>query len=117
MNLEQWLTLALVIIGLCGGVWGIIKALLYRDRKNVEDQQQAMWKRVDEIRKELTDARRDLDVLRERVRGLPDHDALQDKIDSMEEKLERKFDALAQRIQEVFEQASLRFRCPHDVGG
>lgn len=117
MNLEQWLTLALVIIGLCGGVWGIIKALLSRDRKNVEDQQKAMWKKVDTLREELNEARRELDVLKERVHGLPDWEVLENKIGAMEERLDKRFEVLARGIKEVIEQASLRFRCPHDVGG
>ena len=117
MNLEQWFTLALVIIGLSGGIWGIIKALLYRDRKGVEDQQEETRKWVEEIQKELSAAQIELAVLKERINGIPDRDFLQTKMDSMEEKLERKFDLLAARLQEVFEKGVMRLRCPHADGG
>ena len=54
-------------------------------------------------------------VLRERVRSMPDHDALREKFREMEEQLDKKFDHLFKQFQEAFALATTKFRCPHDT--
>ena len=116
------LGLALIVIG---GVWGVIKMLLMRDRKSVDDQakeaarqneeaRNAIWRRLDELRHEVVQIQVEQGVLRERVRSMPDHDTLHGKFEAMEEKLEKKLDSLVKQVQEAFTLAVAKFRCPYD---
>jgi len=105
-----------LILAIIGGIWGIIRLLLLRNRKNLEDQQRTMWEKLDAMRKELSAAQQELGILRERVRALPDQKEFSAQLQAQEEKLDRKLQALAQQIQESFVQATQRFRCPHDPG-
>lgn len=114
-----------LLLGIAGGVWGVIKGLLARDRKSVDDRaeaeskvnkevQSAIWRRLDELRSEVNQVRIDQEVLKERIRSMPDHDALHAKLEAIEERLEKKLDVLVKQVQEAFAVATARFKCPHD---
>ena len=116
------LTLLAVAVG---GVWGIIKTLLTRDRKAVDDRasetarqnkevQADIWKRLNELQADVTAVKIDQGVLKERIRSMPDHDALHTKLEAIEERLEKKLDTLVKQVQEAFTLATAKFRCPHD---
>lgn len=102
MNLELIASWALVVLAVGGGLWGIIKTLLARDRKAVEDQQAAMWRRLDEVKKELQSALVEQARLKERVDSTPDWET---RFQAMESRLEGKFKDIMDQIRELYMQA------------
>jgi len=109
------LSLAMVVLVVTGGIWGVIKGLLARDRKSVDDQAKAMWKRLDELRAELVKTQIEQGVIKEQVRQLPDKDALHEKFQDLQEKLDQKLERISEQVQEAFSVAASKFRCPHAV--
>lgn len=107
------LSLIAVILVLGGGIWGIIRSLLARDRNTVDKNEGALWKRLDELRSEQVKIKIEQGVLRERVRAMPDHDELHEKFEAMQEKLDKKLSLISQQVQEAFAAAASRFKCPH----
>ena len=94
--------MAAVIAGLLG-LFSTLLGLFWRihnrerDKRNLDSS--AQWARINELHQEVTVAKQDLAVLRERVRALPDAEFIHEKLAAMEEKLERKLDALGARIE------------------
>lgn len=113
MKFENILGIIALILVVSGGVWGIIKTLLVRDRKGVDDQAKAIWKRLDELRADLVRTQIEAGVLKEQVRQLPDKDALHEKFEALQERLDQKLDTISKQVQEAFAVAASKFHCPH----
>ena len=125
MNTQEILGVLALVLVVTGGVWGTIKMLLIRDRTSQDNQAKeaarlneearaTIWKRLDELRADMTEIQVEQGVLRERVRTMPDHDALHAKLEAIEERLERRLDNLVKQVQEAFQAATAKFRCPYD---
>jgi gas vesicle protein len=110
VNLSQIVSAAAVMAVISGGIWGIIRSLLARDRKSVEDQQTAMWKQLNSLRQELKEAQIELGKLKERIQLTPDWDK---RIQLMEEKLEKRFDKISTEFREFFTKAFETFQQKH----
>jgi hypothetical protein len=54
-------------------------------------------------------------VLKEQVRQLPDKDALHEKFEALQERLDQKLDRISEQVQEAFQVAASKFRCPHNA--
>lgn len=113
-----------LILVILGGVGGVIKILLLRDRKSLDDQaaeaaktnkesRDVIWKRLDDLRADVISIQIEQGVLRERMRNVPDHDALHARLEAIEERLERKLDNLVKQVQETLSMAISKFRCPY----
>lgn len=107
------LSLLMVVLVVTGGIWGVIKGLLLSDRKHVDEQAKAMWRRLDELRADLVRTQIEQGVIKEQVRQLPDKDALHAKFQELQEKLDQKLERISEQVQEVFSEAASKFRCPH----
>lgn len=93
--------MAMIFAGLFTVIWWLIK----RDRIKLAGETAAQWKRIDAIRTSLDEARTELRILNEKVEY---HDALPDKLETLEEKIEAKLDKLAERLERAVERMMIR---------
>ncbi len=110
MTLDKWLALLALIFVPVGGTWGVVKLLIMRDRKQISIDVEALQKDQASLRAELSKAKEDLATLRERIRSLPDHKALQERLERLEERLEGKLDAWGDRLQASLDTALTAMR-------
>jgi len=96
------LTVCALLIAVFGGLWGIVRSLLARDRKTVEDQQAAMWRRLDTLRNDLQEAQVKQAELKARLDAAPDWEM---RIRDLEVRLEKKLDSLFDQIRDLYSQA------------
>ncbi len=105
--------MAILVVG--GGLWNIIRSLLARDRKTVDKAEEAMWKRLDDLRKDLDQTKVDYGVLKEQVRHLPDREALHNRFQELQDRLDDRLSELSKQMREAFSLAATKFRCPHSM--
>lgn len=107
INLEHAIAILAIVGAAAGGVWGVIKSLLARDRKVIEDQQKTMWEQIEKLRSELLEARFEQERLKERMALSPDWEG---RITQMEERLEKRFDDLLVQFRDFYQQAFKTFQ-------
>jgi gas vesicle protein len=107
MNAEALIAIVALAFVVFGGIWGIVKTLLMRDRKTVEDQQKAMWQQLDKLRGELQEARLEQERIKERMSMSPDWE---ERIQAMEARLEKRFDDLMREFREFYAEAFKTFQ-------
>jgi flagellar motility protein MotE (MotC chaperone) len=75
--------------------------------KDREDLQ----RRMDSLATDLATAKRDLDVLHEKVRNIPN---VNERIEALEERLERRLEAMTQQLRDLIEQVASHVKCPYN---
>lgn len=101
-------TLVAVVIG---GLFAVVRRFAEADRAKVAQEMTQQWVKIEELRDELAWAKVELAQLKERIRNLPDANDLHEKLDALEQKLERKIEALGTKLERVMERATAKFRC------
>ena len=76
----------------------------------------AVWKRIDEMRVEIDKAKVDLALLQATVQNLPSHDHLRERMESLEDKIDKKLDRLRDELKEIFETTVSKWACPKSGG-
>jgi gas vesicle protein len=95
-----------------GGVWGIIHALLSRDRKSIDDRADAleksyketrtkMWEKIDLHAKEISHLELALTEIKGRINALPDAASINATLSQFENKVEKRLDSLSKQLQEL----------------
>jgi gas vesicle protein len=95
-----------------GGVWGVIHALLSRDRKSIDDRADAlekgykeartkMWEKIDLHAKEIAHLELALTEIKGRINALPDAASINATLSQFENKVEKRLDSLSKQLQEL----------------
>jgi gas vesicle protein len=99
-------------VAVIGGVWGIIHALLSRDRKSIDDRADAleksyketrtkMWEKIDQHAEDIADLRLALTEIKGRINALPDAATINNTLANFENKIEKRLDLLSNQLQEL----------------
>lgn len=104
MNSNQLQAAALLLI-ILGWFGKVVWELLHRDRTAIDKeaseqhrQALALWGKVDEMRQEVEDLRRDLAVMQDRVQALPDFERWDAKLENLRTRLEDKLDKVSGQL-------------------
>ena len=117
MSLSEVLSIITLVLVAVGGAWGIIRTLLIRDRNNVEKNESALWKRVEAFRSELTALQVAQGVLKSRLEELPDHSDLHDRLQEMQDRMDKRLEKLTDEMRQIMSTAASKFRCPASEPG
>ena len=112
MTAIHWLMIAGLVLVPLGGVLGIIRWFAERDRAALDQALKAANEDIDELRADLSTAEKDLAILREQIKNLPDKDLLYQRFADMENKIDVKLETLTARLSEIMTKFAEGFRCP-----
>lgn len=106
MHASEWIALASLILVVLGGISYIIRWFAVRDRERIDKEAAAMWRRIDEMRKDINAAQTDLQVLHETVKSFP----TRDDIWALERRIQDRMAKLTSDFGEMLQ--SIKFTCP-----
>jgi len=96
-----WIQFGSLLVAIFVAFWTISNS----HRKDARAKERVIWERIDGFRRELQLAKDELLVLKGEVKSMPSRDVLDDRMDSLEAKLEKKLDDLAGQMRELLKAA------------
>ena len=112
MTTSEILGAIAVCLTVLGGLWAVVRGLLSRDRKSIDDRQElleakfkesrkVMWQKIDEHRASIERLNVDNAELRGKVNNVPSAEYVSRSIGEMEARIEKRLDDISGHMRDL----------------